>query len=80
MFFYAGMKLNADAADSWLSLKKHNVKQRAWLVKVNRSCSLVIGVSKSRWDRVWQATLDQFCSAKNGKGIDNEPGELNHEH
>ena len=39
MFFHAGMKLNSDVAGSWLSLKKHDVKQRAWLVKVNRSGS-----------------------------------------
>ncbi|KAF3843181.1 hypothetical protein F7725_002030 [Dissostichus mawsoni] len=31
MFFYAGMKLNADVAGSWLSLTKHDVKQRALL-------------------------------------------------
>lgn len=37
MFFHAGMKLNADVAGSWLWLREHDVKQRAWLVKVNRS-------------------------------------------
>lgn len=63
-FFNAAMKLNADAADSWLSLKKHNVKQRAWLVKVNLSCSLVIGVSQPHW----MLDCGQICSERNLKG------------
>lgn len=35
MFFYAVMKLNSDVGGSWLSLRKHDVKQRACSVKVN---------------------------------------------
>lgn len=33
------MELKADGAGSWLSLTKHDVKQRTWLAKVNCSPS-----------------------------------------
>lgn len=39
VFFYAGMKLNSDVVGSWLSLREHDVKQRAPLVKVSYSRS-----------------------------------------
>lgn len=55
MFFHAGMKENADVGGSWLSLRKHDVKQRGSLVKVKRSSAppslSSFGISQRQTDR-----------------------------
>lgn len=65
MFFHAGMKENADVGGSWLSLRKHDVKQRGSLVKVKRSSAppslSSFGISQRQTDRQ----------------TDTPPGELN---
>ena len=66
MFFHAGMKLNSDVAGSWLSLKKHDVKQRAWLAKVNRSGSHGRRRLTADASRKWEGLQKTSCKFKNG--------------